>query len=99
MDRRTFLRRAGFASAGWALSRSSSLAAAGDGWRTFEVTTRIEVRRPAGPTRVWLPTPLAIATPFQQAGTTTFTAEGGSAGLIEDRPSALAMLAADCLMA
>jgi len=26
-------------------------------WRTFEITTRVEVLKPAGTTRVWLPVP------------------------------------------
>lgn len=28
------------------------------GWRTFEITTRVEVLKPAGATRVWLPVPV-----------------------------------------
>ena len=37
-----------------------------EGWRVFEVTTRVQVLRPSGVTRVWLPKPLAQETPFQR---------------------------------
>src|SRR5215470_18922060 len=30
-------------------------------WRTFEITTRVEVRRPSGVSRVWLPVPAVVA--------------------------------------
>jgi transglutaminase-like putative cysteine protease len=33
-------------------------------WRTFEITTRVEVAKPAGVTRLWLPLP-AVTTDFQ----------------------------------
>src|SRR5512140_3347971 len=71
MDRRDFLRITAAASAGVALPTLSSRAfaqsaAAGDGWRTFEVTTRVEVLKPAGVTRIWLPTPLVVETRYQK---------------------------------
>src|SRR5260221_14789155 len=33
-------------------------------WRTFEITTRVEVAKPAGVTRLWLPLP-ALTADFQ----------------------------------
>jgi len=69
MNRRDFLRSAGAVSASlafphqeWLLAESSG----SKGWRTFEVTTRVEVLKPSGPTRIWLPTALINTTPFQK---------------------------------
>jgi hypothetical protein len=35
-------------------------------WRTFEVTTTVEVLKPSGPTRVWVPAALSVQTPYQR---------------------------------
>ena len=51
-------------------------------WRVFEITTRVDVRQPNGATRVWLPTPLAVA-PYQKTMGDTYHAGGGSAVMIE----------------
>ena len=55
MHRRDFLRAAGAASAGIMLPGSARVRAqmspVAPAWRTFEVTTRVEVLQPAGPTR------------------------------------------------
>jgi len=59
MDRRDFLRISSIAPASLALpgAVSSALAASTvtDKWRVYEVTTQVEVQKPAGVTRVWLP--------------------------------------------
>jgi transglutaminase-like putative cysteine protease len=47
------------------------------GWRTYETTTRVEVLKPAGVTRVWLPTPLTQDTPYQRSLANSWRAEGG----------------------
>jgi len=81
MDRRDFLRQAGLVSASFALSNRSNLrgqSTTPPRWRTFEITTRVEVLRPAGVTRIWLPTPLTIATPYQKPLGNTLTGEGGT---------------------
>jgi hypothetical protein len=61
MNRRDFLRHGLSVSAGVALSgmpRFSSFARANDSkWRTFEVTTRIEIADPVGASRTWVPVP------------------------------------------
>jgi transglutaminase-like putative cysteine protease len=51
-------------------------------WRTFEVTTRVEVLRASSTTRVWLPTPLAAA-PYQQTAGDTYHAVGGRTVMVE----------------
>jgi transglutaminase-like putative cysteine protease len=47
-------------------------------WRTFEVTTQVEVLKPEGITRVWVPTPLTADTPYQKPLGNTWKAEGGT---------------------
>jgi len=46
-------------------------------WRTFEVTTQVEVLKPEGITRVWVPTPLAVETPYQKPLGDSCKAEDG----------------------
>lgn len=57
MKRGEFLRSAGVVSAGLALPGAMCLLAdePADRWRTFEVTTRVEILKAAGTTRIWLP--------------------------------------------
>ncbi len=88
MRRRDFLRIAGLSTSGLVLPSAVSRAFAqspADRWRTFEVTTRVEVLNPAGKTRVWLPTPLTVDTPYQKSLGSTFKAEG-AAGNAAFRP-------------
>lgn len=44
-------------------------------WRTFEVTTRVEIAEPQGTTRVWLPVP-SMDTAWQQSLDTRFSSNG-----------------------
>jgi transglutaminase-like putative cysteine protease len=81
MDRRDFLRLTGAASATLAVPAAVSQAfaqAKAEPWRTFEVTTRVEVVKPAGTTRIWLPTPLTQDTPYQRAMGNQWSVEGGT---------------------
>src|SRR5882672_12764313 len=85
MNRRDFICRSGLASAGLALSRRARLLAQSEPaerWRMFEIATRVEVLQPSDVTRVWLPTPLAVA-PSQKTMGDTYRAVGGRAVMIE----------------
>ena len=95
MNRRHFLYSCGAATAGLAVPRVSRAMAASEAgeWRTFEVTTGVEVLKPAGHTRVWLPLPLTSATSYQEALGNTFHADGGKTR--EERSAGAAMLIAD----
>ena len=98
MNRRDFLRSAGIASASLAIPGTTHLFAgstAPGSWRTFEVTTRVEVLNSSGATRVWLPAALMGGTPFQRTFTNRFHAEGGSAQMVESKPDALGIVAAE----
>ncbi len=83
MDRRDFIRAAGAASATVALPATVSTAfaqsAPAAGWKTYEVTTRVEVLKPVGMTRIWLPTPLTEDTAYHRTISNSWQAEGGKA--------------------
>lgn len=87
MDRRNFLRASGLVAAGLALPRPRSSAraeaaapsqVAAPAWKTYETTTRVEVLKPAGVTRIWLPTPLTQDTPYLRSLGNAWRAEGGT---------------------
>jgi transglutaminase-like putative cysteine protease len=84
MKRREFVQHAGAAAALAILDPRGLLAQASESerWRLFEITTRVEVLHPNGATRVWLPTPMAVA-PYQKTMGDTYHAGGGSAVMIE----------------
>jgi len=97
MKRRDFLRNTGTMCAGLAFSRAIPLFAdtpVPAAWRTFEVTTRVEVLKPAGATHIWLPAALIRNTPFQKTLANKFTAEGGSAKLTESKLDSLGIVSA-----
>ena len=69
MDRRSFLKSSLTVSAGMALGampRLTRFANADDPtkWRSFEVITKVDVIKPVGATRVWLPIPLTKDTDY-----------------------------------
>ena len=98
MKRRDFLWSAGVVSASFALPNPKRLFARAEspGWRSFEVTTRIEVMKPSGTTRVWAPAALLAPTPFQKTLANTFDAGSGTARLIKsDTEDSLGIIAAE----
>jgi transglutaminase-like putative cysteine protease len=96
VHRREFLRRSGLAAAAAALSRRAiaQVPGGGDGWREFEIATRVEVLQPAGRTRVWLPTPIA-ETDYQHTLGDTYRAENGFVEMYERPGESLDMLVAE----
>ena len=97
MRRRDFLRSTSLVCAGLAFPNVGRLFAErspSDGWRTFEVTTRAEILKPSGVTRVWLPAALTMNTPFQKTFWNKFSAEGGTAEMVESRADGLGIVTA-----
>jgi transglutaminase-like putative cysteine protease len=95
MKRRDFLKSAGLVSAGLALSNVEDLFAESNaGWRTFEITTRVEVLKPSGATLVWLPAALIQKTPYQRTLSNKYHADRGKAGMSEIKPDALGIVSA-----
>jgi transglutaminase-like putative cysteine protease len=64
-------------------------------WRTFEVTTRAEILKSSGATRVWLPAPLRGVTPFQKLLSNKFTADGGKVKMVKAKADGLGIVAAE----
>lgn len=82
MNRRKFLKTGAALPAAGVISGLPRFAfarsAEGENWRVFEVTTRVEVLKPAGVTRVWLPVPLTRDTDYQKNLGNSWAAEGGT---------------------
>ncbi len=98
MDRRDFLKSAAVVSAGLALPKAGLLFAestAPIGWRTFEVTTHVEILKPSATTRVWIPAALISNTPFQKTLSNTFHADGGTARMLKNKPQSLGIIYAE----
>jgi transglutaminase-like putative cysteine protease len=86
MNRRHFLQSSGAVCAGLAFTKPGALFAdALSTWRTFEVTTRVEVLHPVGAAHIWLPAVLIRDTPYQRTHSNHFAAEGGIARLTKDK--------------
>ena len=84
--RRVFLKNTAVAAFGAALpvlgftqsAASRSLFAPQSGnWRTFEVTTRVDIARTEGATRVWLPIP-SVDSDYQHSQESTFSSNGAA---------------------
>lgn len=67
---------------------------AAGGWRTFEVTTRVDVADVKGASRVWLPVP-DVNTEYQQSLDSTWAGNATSARLVADPKSGVRMLYAE----
>jgi hypothetical protein len=98
VNRRDFLHTAGLVSASIAFPKAATPLATDSkptNWRSFEITTRVEILQPSGITRMWLPTALLGETPFQKTLANTFNAEGGTAKIIESKPDSLGVITAE----
>src|SRR5512145_311938 len=87
MDRREFLKRGLGVSAGLALGglpKFARVAEANDAkWRTFEVTTRLEVTDPVGAVRAWVPVPLTTNTDYFKREPDSWTGNYKSAKAVQ----------------
>jgi len=93
MRRRDFLKTSGALCAGYVISKSLPLSAqTAPHWRTFEVVTRVEVLKPNGETRIWLPAALIRETPFQRTLSNEFVAQGGTAKMSESGHDSLGVV-------
>lgn len=62
------------------------------GWRTFDVTTHIEVLKPSGQTHIWMPGALTAKTPFQKTLSNKFHAEGGKVQTLQSKADGLEII-------
>jgi transglutaminase-like putative cysteine protease len=99
MNRRDFIKTSVVATTGLAYPGAARLfgkSVPTDGWRTFEVVTRVEVLKPSGVTRIWVPSALIDSAPFQRTLSNTFTVdEGGTAKLVKENANALGIITAE----
>jgi transglutaminase-like putative cysteine protease len=98
MKRRDFLRSAGLVSAALAFPKTGRLLSQGavpDTWRTFELTTSVQVLKSSGTTRIWVPAALVNPTPFQKTLANEFKAERGTAKMVESSTDTLGIIAAE----
>lgn len=61
-------------------------------WRTYELTTRVEVLNPQGETQVWLPIPAFEGEGWIKPGETTFQTKSGKAAIVQDPKSGARLL-------
>lgn len=96
MDRRDFLRLSGLACTSLVVLPVESLLAEkpAPDWRTFDVVTRVQVLKPSGVTRIWVPAALISSTPFQKTAFNKFVAQGASANMGISRADGLGVISA-----
>jgi transglutaminase-like putative cysteine protease len=63
------------------------------GWRTFEITTRVEILKPAGPSRAWVPLP-SIESDYQKVIGSSWSGNGASR-MVRDGKYGAAMVACE----
>jgi transglutaminase-like putative cysteine protease len=82
MDRRAFLQTSAAAAAASALPWRDALASTE--WRTFETITRVEVLKPRGVSRAWVPLPMTDDTDWQKTVGSTWTGNAARAQVASD---------------
>lgn len=90
MDRRSFMKTTAALSA---TSIAPFGIAAADKWRTFEVTTRVELNA-TGPANIWLPVP-SVNTDYQKVLGNSFKADGASAKIVQEAKYGAGILVAE----
>jgi transglutaminase-like putative cysteine protease len=105
MDRRTFLRTSAAVPVVAAASQLPGLASVARAqhkpfdprpgiWRTFEVTTRVEILEPRGVTRVWVPVP-SVKDEYQNPGENRWSGTARTMRLVDDGTYGARMLYAE----
>jgi transglutaminase-like putative cysteine protease len=86
MDRRAFFKIGAASAVALRFDPGVAHAAAPNGapWRTFEITMTVEVQDPRGPTRVWVPLPLAVDTDYHRTLDTTWRAPDAAVAAVKD---------------
>ena len=97
MHRRSFLRLMAAAAPAASVGRHALLAqlSSASAWRTYEITTSIQILKPSGRTRIWLPQPLTENTRLQRVLSSTTQCDGGKTWIHKDNRVGLKMLVAE----
>jgi transglutaminase-like putative cysteine protease len=93
MDRRAFLQTGIAFSAAAALPWREAFAAAE--WRSYELTTKVELQFPEGASRVWLPLPMSGDTAWQRGFGASWSGNAARAQVLSDGKYGAAMLYAE----
>ena len=93
MKRRAFLQTA-LAAPAWGLAVGNTRAEAAQ-WRSFLVTTKIELARASGPARAWVPLPLAPDTDYQKLIDNSWRGNAVNVQLVKEARYGAAMLYAE----
>ena len=100
MQRRQFLAAAAALPAAYALPRLAHAQQlpfepkAAANWRTFEIVTRVEVQKPAGVVRAWVPVP-AVDETWQRVEGNAWTGNASSVRVVGDGKYGASMVAAE----
>lgn len=90
MDRRHFLRFSGALCATQAaalpLAARAGQAPVSADWRSFELTTHIQVRDPGAQARLWIPLPYAADTGYQRGAQSAWLVSGGGSARLAQAP-------------
>jgi transglutaminase-like putative cysteine protease len=90
MERRAFLKSTAVAAAfPWRTVLASTE------WRAYEITTRVEILKPQGVTRVWLPLPLVEDAPWQRTYGNQWAGNAARAQILPDGKYGATMLYAE----
>ncbi len=98
MKRRDFLMTASLVPAGLLLPAhvlAEMQTATAKPWRVFETTTRVEVLKPVGVTKVWLPLPMISDTDYHKSLDNQFTAEGAKVQVVKNPQQHIGIAAAE----
>jgi transglutaminase-like putative cysteine protease len=90
MNRRLFLQSSAAALAAQSLPWNNVWAAAG--WRTFEITTRVEVTDAFGVARAWVPLPLEADNDWQKAIGNSWSGNARTARIVHDGKYGMGLL-------
>jgi len=98
MKRRSFLQAAAATPLALAVPRAfaqqATFAPMSGDWKSYEILTRVEVLKPVGVSRVWIPLP-SIDGPYQQTGANTWSGNATSAKVVSDGKYGASMMAAE----
>ena len=93
MNRRRFLKTSSAAAAAAALPWTGALAR--EGWRTYEIVSRVEVLAPRGVSRAWVPLPLSDDTSWHKAVGNGWSGNAAQARIVSDGKYGVGMLYAE----
>jgi transglutaminase-like putative cysteine protease len=93
MNRRLFLKSTGAATLASALPWHAALGA--EGWRTYEITSRVEVLAPRGASRAWIPLPMSDETSWHKAVGNAWGGNATQARILNDGKYGVGMLYAE----